>query len=84
MDKESRFKNFDSIVITNNQIDKCLNIQLTNLSENINIRNLLQYLKNNGWCNYKFNEYSIKKQDNINLPTLVILSYTPPTTTIFK
>lgn len=85
MNKESKLKNFDSIIIINNQFDKCLNIHLSNSPENINIRYLLQYLKNNGWNNYKFNEYSIKNQiDNLKHPTLVILSYTLPTTSLFK
>ena len=54
----TRFKDFESIIINNDQFEKCLRIKLSETPDNINIRNLLRYLKNNGWCNYKFNDYS--------------------------
>ena len=73
----TRFKDFESIIINNDQFEKCLRIKLSETSENVNIRNLLRYLKNNGWCNYKFNSYSIKPQIN-EQGTMVIISYIPP------
>ena len=74
----SKFKDFDSIVINDNQFEKCLRIQL-NLSE-LNITKLLSYLKCNGWSDYKFNQYSMKSQidENGNPKTTVIVGYIPP------
>lgn len=76
----SRFKDFGSIVITNNQFEKFLTIHLSDvLPDNISVSNLLSYLKTNGWVNYKFSGYSIKPQVNEHgVSTVVILSYTPP------
>jgi len=73
----TRFKDFESIIINNDQFEKCLRIKLSESPDNINIRNLLRYLKNNGWMNYKFNSYSIKPQIN-EQGTMVIVSYIPP------
>lgn len=74
-----RFKDFESIIINNDQFEKCLRIKLSEVPENINVRNLLRYLKSNGWCNYKFNSYSIKPLINDQgTDTLIILSYIPP------
>jgi len=72
-----RFKNIESniIDILNDQYGKCLKIQLSNKPDNIS--SLISYLKNNGWCNYKFNDYSIKKHVN-ELDVVVTLSYIPP------
>lgn len=75
----SRFKDFDSIVVTNNQFEKFLSIHLSIIPENVDVRKLIGYLKCNGWINYKFNSYSVKPQVNEQgVTTLVILSYTPP------
>ena len=75
----SRFKCFDSIVITNNQFEKILTIHLSELPDSISVSNLLSYLKSNGWINYKFNGYSIKPQVNEHgVSTVVLLNYTPP------
>lgn len=71
----SRFSTFDSIVINNDQGDKCLKIELPNSSEDINVRNLISYLKCNGWIDYKFKEYSIKTLEK---GIKVILSYELP------
>jgi hypothetical protein len=66
----SRFKDFGSIIIDDDPFGKRMKIQLSDIPENLNIRNLLNYLKCNGWMNYKFNETGIS--------TVVILSYIPP------
>jgi hypothetical protein len=74
----TRFKDFETIIITNDQFEKCLRIQL-NLA-NLNITKLLSYLKCNGWSDYKFNQYSMKTQVNehgISI-TNVIVGYVPP------
>lgn len=73
----SRFKNIESTIIDilNDQYEKCLKIQLSNKPDNIS--GLISYLKRNGWCNYKFNGYSIKNHVN-ELDVVVTLSYTPP------
>jgi hypothetical protein len=74
----SRFKDFESIIINDNQFEKCLIIQLA-LAE-LNITKLLSYLKCNGWSDYKFNQYSMKSQiDEHGTPTTtVIVGYVPP------
>lgn len=73
----SRFKNFDSIVIKDDQFEKRLRIHL--LTDNVNVSSLLCYLKSNGWMNYKFNEYSIKSEVNEQgTTTVVTLGYIPP------
>lgn len=75
----SRFKDFDSIIITNNQFEKILTVHLSAIPDNVDVRKLIGYLKCNGWINYKFYGYSIKpKVDEQGITTLVTLSYTPP------
>jgi len=72
----SRFKDFESIIINNDQFEKCLKIELHETPENVNVRKLLSYLKNNGWLNYKFNDYSVRSINEHG--TLVTISYVPP------
>ena len=73
----TRFKDFDNIIIDDNQFEKCLRIQLH--IENVNITKLLSYLKMNGWSDYKFNQYSMKTQnENGKYITTAIIGYIPP------
>ena len=73
----SRFKDFESIVINDNQFEKCLTVTL--LLDSINIQTVLSYLKCNGWSNYKFNQYSMKTQSNEHGTfTTAIIGYVPP------
>lgn len=79
MDKtSSRFRNIESTIVNilNDQYEKCLKVQLSRKPDNIST--LINYLKHIGWCNYKFNEYSIKNHVN-ELDVIVILNYIPPT-----
>ena len=65
MDKtSSRFRNIESTIVNilNDQYEKCLKVQLSRKPDNIST--LINYLKHIGWCNYKFNEYSIKNHVN--------------------
>lgn len=73
---KSRFKDFESIIINNDQFEKCLKIELSDSPDKVNIRKLLSYLKCNGWLNYKFNDYSVRSINE--LGTLVTISYVPP------
>ncbi len=78
MNKNARFKDFDSIIIKDDQLEKRLRIHLLT-DKKVNISNLLCYLKSNGWSNYKFNEYSIKLQINdLNTTTIITFGYVPP------
>ena len=73
----SRFKDFESIVINDNQFEKCLTVIL--FLESIDIMKLLSYLRCNGWSNYKFNQYSMKTQINEHgTYTTAIIGYVPP------
>ena len=79
MDKtSSRFRNIESTIVNilNDQYEKCLKVQLSRKPDNIST--LINYLKHIGWCNYKFNGYSIKNHVN-ELDVIVILNYIPPT-----
>jgi len=72
-----RFKDFENIIIDDNKFEKSLRIQLH--LENVNITKLLSYLKKNGWSDYKFNQYSMKTQnDNGKYLTITIIGYIPP------
>jgi len=73
-----RFKNIESTIINilNDHYEKCLKVQLSKKPDNIS--SLINYLKQNGWCNYKFNGYSMKNHVN-EQDVVVILNYIPPT-----
>ena len=76
---KSRFNNVESTIINilNDNYEKCLKVQMSEKPDNIS--SLIRYLKRNGWSDYKFNGYSMK--DVNELDVVVTLSYTPPSIT---
>jgi hypothetical protein len=68
----SRFKDIsDNIIkIENNYIDKNLKLHYRSEPAGGCIMNIIRYLNNTDWKNFKFNEYSVRKNDENYIITL--------------
>lgn len=73
----SRFKDIcDNIIkIEDNYIDKSLRLHYKCNPETKNVMSIIKYLNNTKWKNFKFNQYSIKKNEN---NYIIILNYVAP------
>jgi len=60
------------IKIENNQFENYLKIYCK-INPDKKISNVMKYLKSNGWSDFKFNEYSIRKELDNNY--IIILNY---------
>ena len=68
----------DSIIrIENNDYDNYLNIYCKSDQK---IMNILSYLRSNGWKDFKFNQYSVRKDSE---GYIVKVGYAKPKKTIF-
>jgi len=82
--KTSKYKNIaDSIIkIENNFHDNILKIEFeSHLEDNKQIINIIKYLNSIEYKNYKFNQYSVKKNEN---NTIIIFNYISPTNIYVK
>jgi len=73
-DVNARSINNNIIKVENDRFDKNVKIHCSIDPQN-KIINIINYLKTNGWKNFKFNDYSIRK-DNDNY--VVSMSYVEP------
>jgi len=74
---DPRFKGIaDNIVKTeHDQFDKSLKLHYKCDPDKRCILNIIKYLNNTDWKNYKFNQYSVKKNDN---DFIIIFNYIAP------
>jgi len=80
MDSENSLSKFKDIIdniikIENNYNDKILKLHYKNQPDNRNIMRIIRYLNFTDWKNFKFNEYSVKKNDD---NYIIILNYISP------
>jgi len=73
----SRLKDIaDNIIKTeNNYDDKSLKLHYKCDPDRRSIMNIIRYLNNTDWKNYKFNQYSIRKNDQ---DYIITLNYVAP------
>lgn len=75
--KLSKFKDIaDNIIkIENSYDDRTLKLHYKCDPEKSRIMNIIKYLNNTDWKNFKFNQYSIRKHDE---NYIIILNYVAP------
>lgn len=74
-DSNARSIDNNIIRVENNRFDKNVKIHCSCDPQN-KIVNIINYLKSNGWKNFRFNDYSVKRDND---DYVVSMSYVEPT-----